>query len=161
MMIRNCAGTDIDAINKIINEASWAYRGNIPDDCYHEPYMNLTDLESEINAGVDFWGWEECDVLVGVMGIQKVHDVTLIRHAYVSKANQGKGIGSRLLSFLMKQTTGPLLVGTWAGAYWAIGLYERHGFSLVPTTEKDRLLSTYWNISERQKETSVVLTQIC
>jgi len=160
-MIRHCTGADIITINEIINEASSAYRGNIPDDCYHEPYMKLTALEAEINAGVYFWGWEEGDVLVGVMGIQKVHDVTLIRHAYVSKANQGKGIGSGLLSFLMKQAAGTLLVGTWAGAYWAIGLYERHGFSLVQPAEKDRLLSTYWNISERQRETSVVLMQVC
>jgi N-acetylglutamate synthase-like GNAT family acetyltransferase len=112
---------------------------------------------AEIAAGVNFWGWEESGALAGVMGIQQVRDVTLIRHAYVRKAQQGKGIGSSLLDALIARASGPLLVGTWAAAGWAKRLYERHGFRLVDAEEKDRLLSSYWNISARQRETSVVL----
>lgn len=114
-------------------------------------------LRTEVDAGVNFWGWEESGTLIGVMGIQQVRNVTLIRHAYVRTAHQGRGIGGALLTFLADQATGPLLVGTWAAAEWAIRFYERHGFRLVSTVEKDRLLSTYWSISSRQKETSVVL----
>jgi len=114
-------------------------------------------LRSEMDAGVRFWGWEESGALIGVMGIQHVRDATLIRHAYVRTPYQGRGIGGALLASLAGQRTGPLLVGTWAAADWAIRFYERHGFRLVPPEEKDRLLSTYWNIPERQRETSVVL----
>jgi len=156
-MIRRCTDADIPAIDAIINEAAQAYRVVIPADCWHEPYMTRSDLLAEIAAGVDFWGWEETGALVGVMGIQKVRDATLIRHAYVRPAYQGRGVGSGLLRMLAGQATGQLLVGTWAAAQWAIRFYELHGFRLVSTAEKDRLLATYWSIPVRQQETSVVL----
>ena len=159
-MIRPCANADFEAIEAVINEAAQAYRGVIPADCWHEPYMTGPALKTEIEAGVNFWGWDESGTLTGIMGIQHVRDVTLIRHAYVRPAHQGRGIGSALLTFFAHQTTGPLLVGTWAAAEWAIRLYERHGFRLVSPAEKDRLLSTYWSIPPRQKETSVVLVCI-
>jgi GNAT superfamily N-acetyltransferase len=157
-MIRRCADVDFPVIEAIINEAAQAYHGIIPPDCWHEPYMTASALHAEIGAGVDFWGWEESDTLMGVMGVQPVRDVTLIRHAYVRTAHQGHGIGGALLTFFAGQATGPLLVGTWAAAEWAIRFYQRHGFRLASPAEKDRLLTTYWNIPSRQKETSVVLT---
>jgi GNAT superfamily N-acetyltransferase len=150
---------DVDAIGAIINDGAEAYRGVIPQDCFHDPYMPTAKLASEIDAGVVFWGWCEEEVLVGVMGLQKVRDVTLIRHAYVRTGWQGKGIGSGLLNFLLGKVVGDLLVGTWAAASWAIRLYERHGFVMTERGEKDKLLDTYWEISERQRETSVVLRQ--
>jgi GNAT superfamily N-acetyltransferase len=156
-MIRCCADADFQTIETIINEAAQAYRGVIPADCWHEPYMTATALDTEIAAGVNFWGWDESGDLIGIMGLQQVRDVTLIRHAYVRTAHQGRGIGGALLGLLADRTTGPLLVGTWAAAEWAIRFYERHGFRLVSPAEKDNLLSTYWSIPSRQKETSVVL----
>jgi len=156
-MIRPCSNADFQEIENVINEAAEAYRGAIPADCWHEPYMPGSALKAEIAAGVNFWGWEESAILIGIMGIQQVRDVTLICHAYVRTEHQGRGIGGALLSFLADQTTGPLLVGTWAGAEWAIRFYERHGFRLAPAAERDHLLSTYWSIPTRQKETSVVL----
>lgn len=156
-MIRRCTNADFEAIEAIINEAAEAYRGVIPADRWHEPYMTREELASEIAAGVIFWGWEDAGALAGVMGLQKVKDATLIRHAYVRTGQQGKGIGGVLLKSLADQTSGKLLVGTWAAAEWAIRFYERHGFRLVSPEEKDRLLKTYWSIPERQIETSVVL----
>ena len=120
--------------------------------------MTESALKSEIDLGVSFWGWYESGALIGAMGIQHIHDVTLIRHAYVLTAHQGRGIGAALLKFLSDQTTGPLLVGTWAAAEWAIRFYQRHGFRLIPSEETDQLLRTYWNIPARQRETSVVPT---
>lgn len=143
---------------EIINDAAErAYRGVIPADCWHEPYMPAAELRGEIDAGVRFWGWEAAGALVGVMGRQQVGDATLIRHAYVRPAQQGGGVGGALLEALVAQASGPLLVGTWAAATRAIRFYERHGFRLVPPAEKDRLLTRYWTISPRQRETSVVL----
>lgn len=156
-MIRRCTDADFSAIEAIINEAAQAYRGAIPADCWHEPYMTGTGLIAEIAAGVDFWGWDESGTLIGIMGLQKVRDANLIRHAYVRSAHQGRGVGGALLTTLASQVMGPLLVGTWAAAEWAIRFYGRHGFRLVSTEEKDRLLSTYWSIPLRQQETSVVL----
>jgi GNAT superfamily N-acetyltransferase len=156
-MIRTCTDADLAALEAIINDAAQAYRGVIPADCWHEPYMTRSDLMAEIAAGVNFWGWDESGALVGVMGLQKVGDATLIRHAYVSPAHQRRGVGSALLTALVAQATRPLLVGTWAAAEWAIRFYERHGFRLLPTDEKARLLSSYWSIPLRQQETSVVL----
>ena len=158
-MIRRSTDDDFAAIEAIINDAAEAYRGVIPADCWHEPYMSRSNLMAEIAAGVNFWGWDEAGELAGVMGIQKVRDATLIRHAYVSTPHQGRGIGGALLTALRGQATGPLLVGTWAAAEWAIRFYERHGFRLVSTEEKNRLLDTYWSIPVRQRETSVVLVQ--
>lgn len=159
-MIRRCIDDDVPAIDAIINEAAAAYRGVIPADCWHEPYMDRAHLVAEIGAGVEFWGWDDADVLAGVMGLQRVHDVTLIRHAYVRPSHQSRGVGSALLTSLAAETAGPLLVGTWASAQWAIRFYERHGFRLVGSEEKDRLLSTYWNIPPRQRDTSVVLARL-
>ena len=159
-MIRRCTEADHALIESIINEAAARYRGAVPDDCLHDPYMSRAELESEIAAGVAFWGWEESGELIGVMGVQKVLDATLIRHAYVRTAHQGRGIGGALLASLGRQVTGPLLIGTWAAAEWAIRFYQARGFQLVPATEKNRLLSTYWTIPDRQRETSVVLARI-
>ena len=158
-MIRRCTDGDFAEIEAIINEAAAAYRGVIPADCWHEPYMGDESLRSEIEAGVDFWGWDEAGVLAGVMGLQQVRGATLIRHAYVRKAHQGKGIGGALLNSLAGRAAGPLLVGTWSAAAWAIRFYERHGFRMVSPEEKDRLLSTHWTIPDRQRETSVVLVR--
>jgi GNAT superfamily N-acetyltransferase len=159
-MIRRCTDKDVAAIDAIINEAAAAYRGVIPPDCWHEPYMKRSELVAEIGNGVEFWGWDVAGGLVGVMGLQRVRDVTLIRHAYVRPSHQSRGVGGALLTELVGQTAGPLLVGTWAAAVWAIRFYERHGFRLVGTEEKDRLLTAYWNIPSRQRQTSVVLTRL-
>ncbi|WP_455284004.1 GNAT family N-acetyltransferase [[Eubacterium] cellulosolvens] len=156
-MIRQCGSSEFDSIYSIINDAAQAYKGVIPADRWKEPYMSSDDLRHEMDEGVVFWGYEEDGQLVGVMGIQHVRDVTLIRHAYVRTAKQNRGIGGRLLSSLCEQTSRPILVGTWAVATWAIRFYEKHGFRLVSSEEKDRLLRRYWSIPERQIKTSVVL----
>lgn len=156
-MIRPCARSEAGTILAIVNDAAQAYRGVIPADCWREPYMTAEELQHEIDSGVAFWGYEEEGELIGVMGIQDVQDVSLIRHAYVRTARRGQGIGSRLLSTLRGKTDRPLLVGTWAAATWAIRFYEKHGFRRVSPAEKDRLLRKYWSIPERQVEASVVL----
>ena len=154
-MIRTCQAGDTEKIYAIINEAAKAYQGVIPADCYHQPYMPRDELEREM-AEMTFFGWEVEGELTGVMGFQPIKDVTLIRHAYVLPRWQGQGIASRLLNHLKGLVTTPhLLVGTWADAHWAITFYQKHGFSLQP--DKDELLRTYWNIPQRQIETSVVL----
>ena len=157
-MIRGLLSSDFDAILGVINDAAQAYRGIIPDDRWKEPYMSAEELKGEIEAGVWFFGWVEDEHLLGVVGIQPIRDTTLVRHAYVLTEHQKRGIGSRLLGYLTGLAKTPeILVGTWADATWAIRFYEKHGFKLVPSEEKDRLLRTYWNIPERQVETSVVL----
>ena len=156
-MIRLCRADEFALIYSIINEAAGAYQGIIPHDRWKEPYMPEEELQEEMQAGVTFWGYEKDGKLVGVMGIQPVQDVTLIRHAYVRPADQGQGIGGMLLAALRRQTTRPLLIGTWADAAWAIRFYEKHGFRLVSPEEKERLLRQYWSIPERQIATSVVL----
>ena len=139
----------------VINEAAKAYEGAIPADCYHQPYMPKDELEQEMSR-MNFFGWEVNGELVGVMGFQQVKDVTLIRHAYVLPQWQKQGIGSKLLDYLRGLvSTSQLLVGTWADASWAIAFYEKHGFILM--ADKDELLKTYWDIPQRQIETSVVL----
>jgi GNAT superfamily N-acetyltransferase len=157
-MIRKISSSDFDSILKVVNDAAQVYRGVIPDDLWKEPYMSSEELRHEADAGVVFYGWFEGDVLLGVMGIQPVKDVTLIRHVYVLPEHQRRGIGGKLLEHLIGLAkTSEILVGTWASATWAIRFYEKHGFKLVPPEEKDKLLRTYWNIPERQIETSVVL----
>jgi GNAT superfamily N-acetyltransferase len=158
-MIRRCEATDLEAILAIVNEAARAYDGVIPADRYHEPYMPAEELRGEIAAGVEFWAWEEDGAVCGVMGVQDVKDVTLIRHAYVRAARQGRGIGAGLLAHLRTQTARPILIGTWADAAWAIRFYQKHGFEPVPAEEKATLLRRYWSIPERQIETSVVLAE--
>lgn len=157
-MIRPCTDNDFEAILAIINDAAQAYKGYIPADRWHDPYMLRQYLKHELDAGVVFWGYEDGGKLLGVMGIQDVQDVTLIRHAYVRTSSRGKGIGGKLLVHLKTLATRPTLVGTWAAATWAIRFYEKHGFRLVTWEEKERLLRKYWNIPERQTETSVVLS---
>ena len=154
-MIIKLSSQDTDTIFSIINQAAHAYRGVIPDDCYHEPYMPLDELQKEMRL-MTFFGWQQRQSLVGVMGFQPVKDVTLIRHAYVLPDSQRKGIGIRLLNYLRQLTaTGRLLVGTWQDATWAIAFYQKNGFRLMP--DKDNLLKLYWDISSRQIKTSVVL----
>jgi N-acetylglutamate synthase-like GNAT family acetyltransferase len=156
-LVRRCQPADFEAMYAIINDAAQAYRGAIPLDRWQEPYMPREELAHEIRQGVAFWGLEQAGVLLGVMGLQPVSDVTLIRHAYVASARRGEGIGGKLLEHLLQMTAGPILVGTWAAAEWAVRFYEKHGFRQVTPVEKDRLLRKYWEIPERQVETSVVL----
>ncbi|WP_276355332.1 GNAT family N-acetyltransferase [Cohnella caldifontis] len=156
-MIRLCNRMDVEEIYLIINDAAQAYKGVIPGDRYHEPYMSMEELNHEIDDGVVFWGYEENGTLSGVMGIQDKGDVSLIRHAYVRTNQRKSGIGTRLLSHLTASTEKPILIGTWESADWAIRFYLKNGFSLVSPDEKVRLLQKYWNVPERQIETSVVL----
>jgi len=154
-MISKCQPGDSERIYSIINEAARAYAGVIPADCYQQPYMPRDELKQEMGR-MTFFGWEVDGELVAVMGFQRVKDVTLIRHAYVLPQWQKRGIGSKLLDYLkVLTTTRRLLVGTWADASWAIAFYQKHGFRLMP--DKDELLKAYWDIPERQIETSVVL----
>lgn len=159
ILIRQCQVRDFDGMYAVINDAARAYKGVIPPDRFHEPYMTKEDLRREIDAGVVFWGYETDGELLGVMGMQDVEDVALVRHAYVRTAARNKGIGGKLLLHLLGLTARPVLIGTWADAVWAIRFYEKHGFQLVSPEEKDRLLKTYWSIPDRQVETSVVLAQ--
>jgi len=155
--IRPCRDEELTTILAIVNSAAEAYRGVIPPDRWHEPYMPLAALNRDIAAGVAFWGFETDGRLVGVMGIQPVHDVDLIRHAYVLPAQQRHGVGAALIEHLRRQSARRMLVGTWAAAKWAIDFYRRHGFELVSPERKIALLKTYWDIPDRQIETSVVL----
>jgi GNAT superfamily N-acetyltransferase len=160
-VIRDCRDDERDAILAIVNAAAEAYRGVIPEDRWHEPYMPAAELDAEIAAGVRFSGYADDDgSLLGVMGIQSVRDVELIRHAYVWPGAQGRGIGGALLSHLMDDQTRPVLVGTWADATWAIRFYERNGFSYVGRERTAELLERYWAIPARQVETSVVLEAV-
>jgi GNAT superfamily N-acetyltransferase len=156
-MIRRCDERDLELIWAIINDGAQAYRGVIPKDRWTEPYMSREKLQHETDEGVVFWGYADAGTLAGVMGLQQVQDVTLIRHAYVRTTSQKQGIGAHLLSHLRGLTHGPVLIGTWADAVWAIRFYERNGFRIVPSPVKDQLLRRYWNIPDRQVETSVVL----
>jgi GNAT superfamily N-acetyltransferase len=155
--IRRCRDAEREAIGALVNAAAEAYRGVIPADRWREPYMPPEELQAEIAAGVEFWGYEVDGRLLGIMGIQSVRDVDLIRHAYVSPEHQGRGIGSALLEHIAARSTRPLLVGTWSAADWAIAFYERHGFKPVGPERTRELLKAYWNIPERQVETSIVL----
>ena len=144
----------------IINDAALAYKGVIPADRWHEPYMPADELTDEIANGVEFWLAEEDGRMLGVMGIQDKGEVALVRHAYVSPTLQRKGVGTSLLRHVQALTGKPVLIGTWAAASWAIDFYRRNGFTVVPKAEKDRLLRTYWSIPARQVETSVVLIRL-
>ena|SRR5215472_7235365 len=160
MAVRACSGADVDAIYEVINDGASAYFGVIPADRWHEPYMPREELQREIAAGVMFSGaFDDEGRLLGVMGLQDVKDVALIRHAYTRTSMQGRGIGSALLRHLVERTNRPILIGTWTAAAWAIRFYERHGFRVVDDTEKNRLLRTYWTVPDRQIEESVVLVQ--
>lgn len=156
-MIRNCRETELEVIRQIINDAAQAYKGVIPADCWSEPYMPQPELAEEIAAGVRFLGYEEAGELLGVMGVQDVLDVTLIRHAYVRTSHRNRGIGGQLLSQLAEHAERPLLIGTWADAEWALRFYQNRGFRLVAPEDKDPLLIEYWTVPPRQREVSVVL----
>jgi GNAT superfamily N-acetyltransferase len=155
--IRPCRDDEHAAILSIVNAAAEAYRTVIPADRWHEPYMPAAELAGEMAAGVAFWGYEADGTLVGVMGIQPVGDVDLIRHAYVLPSHQRHGAGGVLIEHLRRRSDRRMLVGTWAAAGWAVNFYQRHGFALVSPERKDVLLKTYWTIPDRQVETSVVL----
>jgi GNAT superfamily N-acetyltransferase len=159
MDIRPCGEHDREAILAIVNAAAEAYRGVIPADRWHEPYMSSEELAGEIAAGIEFWGYEDDGELIGVIGIQPLSDVDLIRHAYVSPGSQRKGVGGALLEHVSSAATRRILVGTWAAADWAIGFYRRHGFELLSRERATELLRSYWSIPERQVETSVVLAK--
>jgi N-acetylglutamate synthase-like GNAT family acetyltransferase len=157
MLIRRSREADVPAMWAIINDAARAYRGVIPADRWHEPYMTADELAREIADGVVFWVAEQEGRLAGVMGIQDKGEVALVRHAYVSPTAQRSGVGTRLLRHVEGLVDKPILIGTWAAASWAIEFYRRNGFTLVPSDDKDHLLRTYWSIPARQIETSVVL----
>ena len=159
MLIRKSADSDLSTVLAIINDAASAYRGVIPADRWHEPYMSADELNNEIADGVAFWVAEEDGRILGVMGMQDKGDVTLVRHAYVIRTTQRTGVGTKLLRHVEGLVDKPILIGTWAAAEWAIRFYERNGFSLVSSEEKNRLLKTYWSIPARQVETSVVLAK--
>ena len=158
LAIRDCDRDDVPAILAIINAAAQRYRGVIPDDRWHEPYMPLAALRAEMDAGVAFTGLEAHGTLVGVMGIQPVRNVRLIRHAYVLPAWQGHGVGSRLIAHLLARQDRPVLIGTWQAATWAVSFYERHGFRLAPAEAVPPLLRAFWTVPDRQIESSVVLS---
>jgi len=159
VVIRRCREDEREAILAVINQAAEAYRGVIPADRWHEPYMPAAELDEAIAASVAFWGCEIDGELVGVMGVQPVGDVELIRHAYVVPGRQGAGVGGALLEYLMDRSRRQVLVGTWAAAEWAIRFYRGHGFALVAPEQTADLLRRYWTIPERQIETSVVLAR--
>ncbi len=156
-MIRKCKQSEFEIIHEIINDGAQAYKGVIPADRWHEPYMSQEELKQEIVDGVVFWGFEADRELSGVMGIQDKGDVNLIRHAYVRTRARKQGIGTQLLKHLESIDGKPILIGTWADAIWAIAFYQKNGYRVVTETEKNRLLRMYWSISEQQVETSVVL----
>lgn len=156
-MIRQCRESDFDILCALINDAARAYRGIIPEDRWHDPYMPPDELRQEIDDGIAFWGIEEEGRLLGVMGIQDRGEVTLIRHAYVRSESQRLGVGTGLLAYLETMTDKPILIGTWAAATWAISFYEKNGYTLMDKAETGRLLRQYWSIPQRQIETSVVL----
>jgi N-acetylglutamate synthase-like GNAT family acetyltransferase len=157
MLIRDSVEADLASMLAIVNEAAQAYRGAIPVDRWHEPYMPADELVEEIAAGVRFWVAEQEGRVLGVMGLQDKGDVALVRHAYVTPTIQRKGVGTRLLHHVEGLADKPVLIGTWAAASWAIEFYRRNGYTVVSNSDKDRLLRTYWSIPARQIETSVVL----
>ncbi len=157
MEIRNARNEDFLAVLAVVNDAALAYRGIIPADCWHEPYMSAAELKSEIENHVKFWVVEAEGRLLAVMGIQDKDDVALVRHAYTVTESQGNGFGRKLLQHLESLTAKPMLIGTWAAATWAIEFYRKNGYRMVTNEEKNSLLKKYWSLTERQIETSVVL----
>ena len=160
MEVRSARLDDFESILAVINDAAQAYRGIIPSDCWHDPYMSADDLKSEIEKNVVFWALENQGRLLAVMGIQDKGDVALVRHAYTATEMQGRGLGTTLLHHLESLTAKPMLIGTWATASWAIEFYCRNKYRVVSDREKNILLRKYWSIPDRQIETSVVLADI-
>ena len=156
-MVRACESRDFEAIWSIVNDGARAYMGVIPADRLSHPYMSREELQHELDAGVTFSGHELDGQLIGVMGLQQVEEVLLVRHAYVRTGSQKSGIGTSLLEHLRTNARVPMLIGTWADAVWAIGFYEKHGFRKVGAEDKVWLLKRYWTVPDRQIETSVVL----
>ena len=156
-MIRKCTEDDLPALYAVINDGAQAYKGVIPEDRWHEPYMPMQELNQEIRDGVQFWGYESDGELIGVMGIQGKGDVDLIRHAYVKTGRRSQGIGTGLLRHLEQITSKPILIGTWTDATWAIRFYEKNGYRRLSRKDTERLLRQYWSIPDRQVTTSVVL----
>ena len=157
-MITECTKKNISNILYVINDASLKYKGIIPNDCWHEPYMTKQKLISEFDNGVRMFSYNKNNTLVGVMGIQELKDVTLIRHAYILTRYQGIGIGKSLLQNLFKiKKNSCLLVGTWRDATWAIQFYEKFGFVLHTKKQTAQLLKKYWSLPSKQIENSVVL----
>jgi N-acetylglutamate synthase-like GNAT family acetyltransferase len=156
-MIQSATEKDFDEIYYVINDAAMAYKGIIPPDRWHEPYMTKEELKKQIDEGVKFSCYLEENRIIGVMGIQDKIDVNLIRHAYVVTRHRNKGIGAILLLELLARSEKPILIGTWKAAHWAIKFYEKHGFHLVTEEEKEYLARRYWDIPDWQVETSVVL----
>ena len=158
LLLRRCAEGELDSILEIVNAAAEAYRRFVPDDRWHDPYMSASELDRELRSGVVFWCAERCGEIVGVMGLQPVLDVELIRHAYVRPQRQGTGVGGALLDDLVARARKPLLVGTWADATWAIRFYERHGFRLEEDpARRVALLRRYWDVPDAQIAASVVM----
>ncbi len=159
-MIRKLSIADFQTICTIINDASVAYKDKIPADCYKIPYMPEEELQEEIEAGIQFYGYIKNGIAMAVMGIQPLCEVTLIRHAYTLTSYQRMGVGEALIKYLLSLAqTQRILVGTWQDATWAIRFYQKHGFTLLSKGETNKLLKKYWNIPPRQLETSVVLEQ--
>lgn len=156
-MIRQAARSELDEICGVINDAASAYKGVIPEDRWHDPYMPMDELARALREGIQFWCYADGDRIVGVMGIQDKGGVSLIRHAYVRTSARRKGIGARLLAHFRARSDRPILVGTWRAAVWAVSFYEKHGFRRVPDAQAQQLLRKYWNVPPRQMETSVVL----
>ena len=157
-MIAEYTKKDLFNILKVINDAALKYKGIIPSDCWHDPYMSNQELMKEFDAGVRMFGYKENSVLVGVMGVQELDEVTLIRHAYILSTHQGMGIGTSLLQYFFELNENPrLLVGTWQNATWAIKFYLKHGFVLHTREKTDQLLKQYWQVPLQQMESSVVL----
>ena len=157
-MISEYIKSDTSKILDVINDASLRYKGIIPDNCWHEPYMSEQKLIDEFSDGVHMFGFQHNNKLIGVIGIQKVKDVILIRHAYTLTSYQGKGTGSALLEHLLKTNQNSrLLVGTWRNAIWAIRFYKKFDFILHAKEQSTLLLKKYWKIPSKQIENSVVL----
>jgi len=156
-MIKRCSDVELESILSVINDAAQAYYGVIPQDAWHEPYMTIDELKSEIRSGVQFWGYYVKESLVGVMGIQDKKDVTLIRHAYVCTSERRNGLGTKLLEHLEEYSKNPILIGTWEDATWAIEFYKKNGYRLILGYERGMLLEKYWTVSTKQAGASVVL----
>lgn len=159
-MISTSTPRDFDAILAVINDAAKAYKGHIPDDCWKEPYMAPVELLHELDAGVHFSVFSKSKAIVGVMGIQEVQDVTLIRHAYVATAFRSQRIGKKLLQHLVESTHRPVLMATWKTATWAIEFYKRNGFAEVPAPKATELLNRYWTLTPRQLSEFTVLADV-